>query len=95
MIKDVKTAANGKSIVFTSLGHIYTKELPNGTPKRLTNLTDFEAEPNFSPDGTSIVFVTWNDENLGAIYSINLNGSGLQKITTKKGIYRTPSFDNT
>ncbi len=95
MIKDVKTAANGKSIVFTSLGHIYKKELPNGTPKRLTNLTDFEAEPNFSPDGKSIVFVTWNDEKHGAIYTINTDGSNLKKLSTKKGIYRTPSFDNT
>ncbi len=95
MIKDVKTSPDGKSIVFTSLGHIYKKELPNGTPQRITNLTDFEAEPNFSPDGKSVVFVTWNDENLGAVYSINKNGSGLRKLTTIKGIYRTPSFDNT
>jgi len=94
MIKDVKTSPDGKWIIFTSLGHIYKKELPNGTPKRITNLTDFEAEPTFSPDGKSIVFVTWNDENLGAIYTINTNGTGLQKLTIKKGIYRTPSYDN-
>ncbi|MDG1529307.1 MAG: amidohydrolase family protein [Polaribacter sp.] len=94
MIKDVKTSPDGKSIVFTSLGHIYKKDLPNGTPKRITNLTDFEAEPNFSPDGKSILFVTWNDAELGAVYKVNTNGSGLQKLTSVKGIYRTPSFDN-
>jgi Tol biopolymer transport system component/imidazolonepropionase-like amidohydrolase len=94
MIKDVKTSPNGKSIVFTSLGHVYKKDLPNGTPKRVTNLTDFEAEPNFSPDGKFIVFATWNDENLGAIYKIKIDGSGIQKLTAKKGIYRTPSYDN-
>ncbi len=94
MIKDVKTSPDGKSIVFTSLGHIYKKDLPNGTPKRITNLTDFEAEPNFSPDGKSILFVTWNDAELGAVYKVNTNGSSLQKLTSVKGIYRTPSFDN-
>lgn len=94
MIKDVKTAPDGKSIVFTSLGHIYKKALPNGTPKRITNLTDFEAEPNFSPDGKSILFVTWNDAELGAVYKVNLNGSNLKKLTTVKGIYRTPAFNN-
>ena len=94
MIKDVKTAPDGKSIVFTSLGHIYKKELPNGTPKRITNLTDFEAEPNFSPDGKSILFVTWNDAELGAVYKVNLNGSNLKKLTSVKGIYRTPAFNN-
>jgi len=95
MIKNVQTSPNGKSIVFTSLGHIYKKELPNGTPKRITKLTDFEAEPSFSPDGKFIVFVTWNDANLGAIYKVKTDGSALQKLTSKKGIYRTPSYDNT
>jgi len=94
MIKNTQTSPDGKSIVFTSLGHIYKKEMPKGTPKRITDLTDFEAEPSFSPDGKFIVFVTWNDANLGAIYSIQTDGSGLQKLTSKKGIYRTPSYDN-
>ncbi|KOY50986.1 WD40-like repeat/amidohydrolase domain protein [Polaribacter dokdonensis DSW-5] len=94
MIKDVKTSPDGKTIVFTSLGHIYKKTLPNGTPTRITTLTDFEAEPNFSSDGKSVLFVTWNDEELGAIYKVNLNGSNLVKITNEKGIYRTPAFNS-
>lgn len=93
MIKDAKTSPDGKQMVFTSLGHIYIKNLPNGTPKRLTNLTDFEADPSFSSDGGKILFVTWNDENLGAIYKVNTDGSGLQKLTKNKGIYRTPVYD--
>ena len=94
MIKDVKTSPDGKTIVFTSLGHIYKKTLPNGTPTRITTLTDFEAEPNFSSDGNTVLFVTWNDEELGAIYKVNLNGSNLIKITNEKGIYRTPAFNS-
>ena len=93
MIKDVKTAPNGKTIVFTSLGHIYKKILPDGIPTRITNLSDFEADPSFSPDGKSVLFVTWNDENLGAIYSVKLDGTGLKKLTKQKGIYRTPVYD--
>ena len=93
MIKDVKTSPNGNTIIFTSLGHIYKKTLPNGIPARISNLSDFEADPSFSPDGKSVLFVTWNDENLGAIYSINLDGSGLKKLTKQKGIYRTPVYD--
>lgn len=93
MIKDARTSPDGKTLVFTALGHIYKKSLPNGTPTRITNLTDFEGEPSFSPDGRSILFVTWNDENLGAIYKVNLNGTGLQKLTKEAGIYRTPVYD--
>lgn len=94
MVKDVKTSPDGKTIVFTALGHIYKKVLPEGTPTRITTLTDFEAEPSFSSDGNSVLFVTWNDEELGAIYKVNLDGSNLEKITNEKGIYRTPAFNS-
>ncbi|WP_353778054.1 amidohydrolase family protein [Winogradskyella sp. 3972H.M.0a.05] len=94
MIKDAKTSPDGKTIVFTALGHIYKKSLPNGKPTRITNLNDFEAEPSFSPDGKSVLFVTWNDENLGSIYKADLNGSNVTKLTKDKGIYRMPSYSN-
>ena len=94
MIKDVATSPTDSTIVFTALGHIYKKQLPNGIPIRITNLTDFEAEASFSADGKSVVFVTWNDENLGAIYRVNLDGTGLEKISQEKGIYRQPKFNN-
>ena len=94
MVKDVKTSPDGNTIVFTALGHIYKKVLPEGTPTRITTLTDFEAEPNFSSDGNSVLFVTWNDEELGAIYKVNLDGSNLEKITNEKGIYRTHAFNS-
>ena len=94
MIKNAQTSPDEKTVVFTSLGHIYKKELPNGIPQRITTLSDFEAEPSFSVDGQSLLFVTWNDENLGAVYTVNLDGSGLEKLTSEKGIYRTPSFNN-
>ena len=93
MIKDAQTSPDGKTIIFTSLGHIYKKSLPNGAPTRITKLEDFEADPSFSPDGKSVLFVTWNDENLGTIHSVNLDGSGLKKLTKEKGIYRTPVYD--
>ena len=94
MIKNAQTSPDGKTLIFTSLGHIYKKELPEGTPARITTLSDFEAEPSFSSDGKSVLFVTWNDENLGAIYQVNIDGSDLKKITQEKGIYRTPSSNS-
>lgn len=92
MIRHTVTAPDGKSIVFSALGHLYKKELPNGKPQRLTNSNDFEFEPTFSPNGAEIVYVTWNDTKKGAIYKISANGENPIKLTSKKGIYRTPSF---
>jgi imidazolonepropionase-like amidohydrolase len=92
VIRHITTSPDEKTIAFNALGYIWTKALPNGTPKRLTSGTDFEFEPTFSPDGNTITYVTWNDENLGAIYSIPVTGGTSKKLTNDKGIYRTPSY---
>ncbi len=94
VVRNAVTSPDGKTIAFNALGFIWTKKLPNGKPKRLTKGTDLEAEPNFSPDGKNIVYVTWNDENLGSIYSIPVKGGNSTKLISEKGIYRTPSFNN-
>lgn len=92
VIRHATTSPDGKKMVFTAVGHIWSKKLPNGKPKRLTTNSDFEAEPAFSPDGKELVFVTWNDENLGAVHKMSVSGGASTKLTTEKGIYRTPSF---
>ncbi|WP_412984554.1 amidohydrolase family protein [Pontimicrobium sp. IMCC45349] len=94
VIRHLQTSPNGKTVVFNALGYLWTKKMPNGKPRRLTTGTDFEFEPVFSPDGTTITYVTWNDENLGAIYSIPSTGGTPTKLTSQKGIYRTPSYSN-
>ncbi|MCZ4318458.1 amidohydrolase family protein [Aequorivita viscosa] len=92
MIRHTITSPDGKFIVFSALGHLYKKTLPNGEPQRLTNSTDFEFEPSFSPNGSEIIYVTWNDSEKGAINKISANGGTPVKLTSKKGIYRTPSY---
>ncbi|MCO4822805.1 MAG: PD40 domain-containing protein [Flavobacteriaceae bacterium] len=94
VIRQTKTSPDGKSLVFNALGHLYTMTLPNGTPKRLTQGTDFEFEPSFSKDGKQIVYVTWNDEQLGNIYTISADGGTPTKLTKNKSIYRHPSYSN-
>jgi len=92
VIRQAITSPDGKTLVFHAVGHLWKKNLPNGTPVRLTGATDFEYEPAFSPDGRSIAYVTWNDLEKGAIRRIPLSGGTSQKLTNEKGIYRTPSF---
>ncbi|WP_421878086.1 amidohydrolase family protein [Marinoscillum sp.] len=92
VIRSATTSPDGKLLAFNAAGYIYTKKLPNGTPKRLTSGTDFEYEPAFSPDGKFIIYVTWNDEQKGAIMKVSSSGGSPVKLTKEKGIYRTPSF---
>jgi Periplasmic component of the Tol biopolymer transport system len=76
------------------MGYLWKKDLPNGTPLRLTASADLEFEPSFSANGNELVYVTWNDETMGSIYSLNLitKGAKPMKLTSQKAIYRTPSY---
>ena len=94
VIRSATTSPNGKFIIFNALGHVWKKDLPNGTPKRLTSGTDFEFEPSISPNGNDIVYVTWNDLEKGAIFKVSSLGGAPAKLTSEKGIYRTPSFSS-
>ena len=92
VIRNAKTSPDGKMLVFNAAGYLYTKSLPDGKSKRLTKGKDFEFEPSFSPDGKTIIYVTWNDEEKGAILSVPVNGGETKRITMQKGMYRQPSF---
>lgn len=93
VIRQAVTSPDGKWIVFHALGYLYKKELPNGTPVRVSSTTELEFEPSFSPDGKKIVYTTWTDEHGGAICTFDLqSGIRASKITSEKGIFRQPSF---
>lgn len=92
VIRQARTAPDGKLLVFNAAGYLWKKALPDGKPERLTKATDLEYEPAFSADGNSLVYVTWNDETMGAIFKLDLRSGQSTKLTTEKGIYRTPSF---
>ena len=92
VIRNARTSPDGKTLVFSALGHLYKKTLPKGTPERLTASTDFEFEPSFSPSGNEIIYVTWNDLEKGTISYLNINEGEPVKLTTEKAIYRTPSY---
>ncbi|MCW3084324.1 MAG: amidohydrolase [Bacteroidetes bacterium] len=92
VIRNATASADEKTLVFNSAGYLWKKDLPNGTPARLTATNDFEFEPSFSAKGDQIVYTTWNDENMGAIYTMSLKDKKPVKVSTEKGIYRTPRF---
>jgi len=95
-IRTATTSPDGKTLIFNAAGYLWTKNLPNGTPTRLTAETDFEFEPAFSPDGKLLAYVSWSDENMGALNVVNLLTKDRfkrpTKLTKEKGIYREPAF---
>ncbi len=93
MIRWARTAPNGKTVVFEALGHLWIRDLPGGAPRRLTKQTDhFELYPAWSRDGKSIVYTTWNDEDLGSIRVIPATGGEGRKVNRNPGRFVEPVF---
>ncbi len=92
VVRGARISPDEKKLVFNAAGYLWIKNLPNGEPRRLTQGSDLEFEPAFSKDGNTIVYVTWNDVEKGAIMKIPTKGGTPTPITSEKGIYRQPSF---
>ncbi|MEM9617128.1 MAG: amidohydrolase family protein [Pseudomonadota bacterium] len=89
----VSVSPDGGRVVFESLGKLYIKSLPNGSPRRLTRGgNDFELFPSWSYDGRRIVYVSWNDEDLGTIRTVSAGGGSGRAVTRDPGHYRRPRF---
>lgn len=92
VIRNATVSADEKKLVFNAAGYLWVKDLPNGTPLRLTQSKDFEFEPSFALFGNELVYTCWNDENMGSIWKVNMKDKKPVMLTTEKGIYRTPRF---
>ncbi len=96
-IRDVVPSPDGNWLAFTVLNDLYVQQLPDGEPKRLTNTPITEAMPAWSPDGKKLAYVTWDEGEGGAIYSLEPNARRLNptKLTSERGIYTSPVFNKT
>ncbi|MBU8898427.1 amidohydrolase family protein [Corallococcus sp. M34] len=93
MLRWVQVSPDGKKVVYQALGKLYVKDLPSGTPRRLTKQEEhLEFYPSFSRDGRSIVYTTWDDEQLGAVRVASAAGGEGRVVTTHPGYYVEPAF---
>jgi Tol biopolymer transport system component/imidazolonepropionase-like amidohydrolase len=95
LVRWAQKSPDGKSILFQALGKLYVKDLKSGLSKRLTK-QDQEDEyyPQYSKDGKSIVYSTWNDQSLGQVKVISAKGGTGKTITSQPGHYVEPSLSS-
>ena len=94
MLRDATTSPDGRTLVFHAAGHLWKQSLPDGQPERLTRAGNdqFEYQPAFSPDGRWVVYTQWNDDDLGSIRKIRLNGRSATTLSERPGYYSSPGF---
>lgn len=71
---------DGKSLAFSWQGDIWVTDLEGGTPRRLTVHEAYESHPQWSPDGTQLVFQS-NRFGNNDLFVVNADGSGLRRLT--------------
>ena len=92
MIRHATTSPDGSWLVFSAVGHLWKKKLPDGAPTRVTKDRQWEYWPSFSRDGKWIVYTTWDNDDAGAICKVKLDGGSKKTLTTRPGFYHSPSF---
>ncbi len=93
-IRDAVPSPDGSKLAFTVLNNLYVMDIPDGTPRRLTNMNVTEAMPAWSPDGRWIAFVTWEDGNGGHLYRIDPSARrpAAEQLTREPAAYTYPAW---
>ena len=73
-------ATNGRDVVFSYAGDLYTAPLAGGEARRLTSHIGNEIFPRFSPDGRQIAFTGQYDGNT-EVYLMDARGGEPRRIT--------------
>ena len=89
-------ASNTGRIVFTSLrdgnAEIYVMDADGGNQENLTNHPADDRQPDWSPDGTKIAFVSSRDGAGSQIYVMDADGKNVIKLTDVPGGKRDPDW---
>ncbi|MGH8175784.1 MAG: amidohydrolase family protein, partial [Steroidobacter sp.] len=93
LIQTPEQSPDGKQLAFSALGHIYVTPLQGrGEPRRLTRSTTPEFHPSWSPDGRSIVYITWTARDAGQVWIASVSGGAPRRISGTAAFYTRPVF---
>lgn len=90
--RSVNRRTNGKQLVFSALGKIYTMNLPGAPPKLLVEQDANQFQPVYSFDGEWIAYVTWSDKYEGQLWKIKSTGGTPEQLTQIPGNYQRAAW---
>jgi Tol biopolymer transport system component len=89
------TSPNGASRVFEAVGQLWIAPVDAGAvPRPLVPVAKDEVQmtPNWSPDGSQIVYTTAVEGRAGHVWVVDGKGDTPRRVTREAGIYMRPSF---
>ena len=83
---------DGRTLVFDLAGDVYTLPIAGGKATRITDGLPFDAQPRWSPDGKTIVYVTDRDGS-DDVWVMDADGKNHRQITrTDRTQFVSPDF---
>ena len=83
---------DGSQLVFGSLNQLWIMDLPDGEPRPLIEGHSGQYQPVFSPDGSSIAFVSWHETEGGHLWRVSTQGGESQRLTSYPAYYANPAW---
>ncbi|SER33807.1 amidohydrolase family protein [Sphingobium sp. YR768] len=91
VIQAPRQSPDGKSVAFTALGGLYVQSLaPGAKPRKI--VADDAFQPGWSPDGKTIVYVSWTATEGGHVWTIPSTGGKPRRLTQFPAFYTQPVF---
>ena len=91
VVQAPRQSPDGKRVAFTALGGLYVQSLVAGaTPRQI--MADDAFQPGWSPDGKSIVYVTWTATQGGHVWTVPTSGGKPRRLTQFPAFYTQPVF---
>ena len=90
-------SADGQKVVFVGLSgeteqafgqDIFVMDADGSNMQQLTNTRAYESSPSFFPDGETIAFARYSNRNGSDVFKINLDGTGLTKLTNDAMLFK-------
>ena len=80
------------TLAFGSLNQLWVMDLPDGEPRPLIEGGDGRYQPTYSPDGSTIAFVSWHATEGGHVWVVPAAGGTPRQLTTIPAYYANPAW---
>jgi len=86
-IRHPVVSPEGDRVVFTAFDRLWIRDLPDGESRRLTDAEVGEFHPQWSPDGSWIAYVSWDDAEGGHVMKVPAAGGTPTRLTSIGALY--------
>jgi len=90
MIRWPQVSPDGSQVLFEALGRLWIQRIDNDEANALTDGERMPLHPSWSPDGSSVLYATWHDEEQGDVRLQNIETGDVRVLTTSNAQYRAP-----